>query len=54
MLLRDSNGDEKGLPNVAYDLSNDEMESMLKEAGFKAEKLTIKSERHFTVWLARK
>jgi cysteine desulfurase/selenocysteine lyase len=54
MLLREKSGVEKGLPNVAYDLSSDEMESMLKEVGFKVEKPIIKSERHFTVWLAQK
>jgi cysteine desulfurase/selenocysteine lyase len=54
MLLRDKNGVEKGLPNVAYDLSSDEMEALLKEAGFKFEKLSMKSERHFTIWLAQK
>lgn len=54
MLLRDKNGTEKGLPNVAYDLSSDELESMLKEIGFKIERPSIKSERHFSVWLAQK
>jgi cysteine desulfurase/selenocysteine lyase len=54
MLLRDKNGIEKGLPNIAYDLSADEMESLLKEVGFKIQKPIIKSERHFTVWLAQK
>jgi cysteine desulfurase/selenocysteine lyase len=54
MLLRDKNGNEKGLPNVAYDLSSDEMESLLKDVRFKVEKPVIKSERHFSVWLAQK
>lgn len=54
MLLRDKDGSERGLPNVAYDLSSGEMESLLKEVGFKVEKLTINSERHFSVWLAQK
>lgn len=54
MLLRDEHGEEKGLPNVAYDLSEDEMENLLKEVGFKIQKPFIKSERHFVVWLAQK
>ncbi len=54
MLLRDESGEERGLPNVAYDLSEDEMENLLKEIGFKSQKLSIKSERHFVVWLAQK
>ena len=54
MLLRDKDGKEKGLPNVAYDLSEDEMETLLEDVGFKINKLPIKSERHFVVWLAKK
>ena len=54
MLLRDKNGKEKGLPNVAYDLSEDEMETLLKSVGFKVSRPSIKSERHFAVWLAQK
>jgi hypothetical protein len=54
MLLRDNAGKEKGLPNVAYDLSADEMETMLKDVGFKVEKLPVTAERHFMVWLAKK
>jgi len=54
MLLRDKTGKERGIPNVAYDLSEDEMESLLKSVGFKINKLQIKSERHFSVWLAQK
>ncbi len=54
MLLRDADGKEKGLPNIAYDLSADEMETMLKDVGFKIEKLSLAAERHFTIWLAQK
>lgn len=54
MLLRDKEGKEKGLPNVAYDLSIDELETMLKDVGFKVEKLSVTAERHFVVWLAQK
>jgi cysteine desulfurase/selenocysteine lyase len=55
LLLRDKDGNENGLPNMAYDLSEDEMEDLLKKAGFsKVEKIKIKEERHFVVWLAKK
>ena len=54
MLLRDKYGNEQGLPNVAYDLSSDELESLLNEVGFAVERPIIKSERHFAVWLAQK
>lgn len=54
-LLRDSNGHELGLPNIAYDLTENEMEDMLRETGFKEiKKLNLKTERHFVVWLAKK
>lgn len=55
MLLRDKEGGEEGLPNMAYDLSEDEMEKCLRAAGFsKIEKIKLKTERHFVVWLAKK
>src|SRR3989344_2546631 len=55
LLLRDKDGNENGLPNMAYDLSEEEMEDLLKKAGFsKVEKIKIKEERHFVVWLAQK
>lgn len=55
MLLRNKEGKETGLPNMAYDLSEDEMEGLLKEVGFKKiEKLNLKAEKHFVVWLAKK
>ena len=55
MLLRDSNGKEEGLPNMAYDLTEDEMEDLLRETGFReVKKLKLRTERHFVVWLAKK
>jgi glycine/sarcosine N-methyltransferase len=55
MLLRDENGKEKGLPNMTYLLSGKELEDMLKNVGFKkVEKINLKSEGHFDVWLATK
>ncbi|MFA5872201.1 MAG: aminotransferase class V-fold PLP-dependent enzyme [Parcubacteria group bacterium] len=55
LLLRDKSGKENGLPNVAYDLSEEEMENLLKKVGFsEIKKLKLKEERHFVVWLAKK
>ncbi|MCX6741528.1 MAG: hypothetical protein NTY61_03980 [Candidatus Parcubacteria bacterium] len=55
MLLRDEDGKETGLPNIAYDLTEDEMEDLLKETGFKeVKRLKLKNEKHFVVWLAKK
>lgn len=55
LLLRDKDGNENGLPNTAYDLSEGEMEDLLKKAGFaKIEKIKLREERHFVVWLAQK
>jgi hypothetical protein len=55
MLLRDKEGKEKGLPNSAYDLTEDEMEDLLKEVGFSSiKKIKLRNEKHFVVWLAKK
>ncbi len=54
MLLRDKDGNEEGIPNIAYDLSDLEMERLLKKTGFSFEKRNLKSEKHFNVWLAQK
>ena len=54
-LLRDKNGKETGLPNMAYDLTEDEMEDLLKQVGFSSiKKLNLRNEKHFVVWLAKK
>ena len=54
-LLRDSQGNEEGLMNKTYDLTENDMEDLLRETGFKEiKKLKLKSEKHFVVWLARK
>ena len=43
------------LTGLVYDLSEDEMQELLKKTGFsKVEKISIKEERHFVVWLAQK
>ena len=55
LLLRDKTGNEKGLPNMAYDLSEGEMEDLLKKTGFaKVERIKLKEENHFVVWLTQK
>ncbi|MBP7708044.1 aminotransferase class V-fold PLP-dependent enzyme [Candidatus Pacearchaeota archaeon] len=55
MLLRDMNGKEEGLPNMAYDLTEDKMEDLLKQVGFKEiKKIKLRNEKHFVVWLAKK
>jgi len=54
IILRDKQGDDSTVFNKVYDLTEDEMESLLKEVGFKVEKINLKSEKHFVVWLARK
>ncbi|MBU2576692.1 MAG: aminotransferase class V-fold PLP-dependent enzyme [Nanoarchaeota archaeon] len=55
MLLRDKKGKEVGLPNMAYDLTEDEMEDLLKEVGFSSiKKIKLRNEKHFVVWLAKK
>jgi len=43
------------LTGLVYDLSEGEMEELLKKVGFsKLEKLNLKEEKHFVVWLAQK
>ena len=55
MLLRDSKGREEGVPNMACDVSEEKLESLLREVGFKnIEQLALSTERHFVVWLAKK
>ena len=55
MLLKDKNGMEKGLPNITYLLSEEEVIKILKEVGFKEVKeIILKTEGHFVVWLAKK
>jgi cysteine desulfurase/selenocysteine lyase len=56
LALRDAEGNDRAMLNgMVYDLSEDEMEDLLKQAGFtKIEKLKLKEERHFVVWLAQK
>lgn len=55
MLLRDMKGNESGSLGMAYDLSEDEMEDLLRSVGFRdVKKIKLKNEKHFVVWLAKK
>ena len=54
MLRRNYLGKESGLPNMTFDLKENEVEKMLNKVGFKFKKLKLKSEKHFVVWLAQK
>jgi cysteine desulfurase/selenocysteine lyase len=55
MLLRDMKGKESGPPSMAYDLTEDEMEDLLRKVGFKeVKKIKPINEKHFAVWLAKK
>lgn len=55
--LRDvgDNSEKIMLIGTVYDLSEAEMEGLLKKVGFKkVEKIYLKEEKHFAVWLAQK
>jgi SAM-dependent methyltransferase len=54
VIRKNSDGIEHCVPNITLDLKETETEKMMKEVGFKVEKLKLKSEKHFVVWLARK
>jgi cysteine desulfurase / selenocysteine lyase len=54
IILRDEKLDNAKIFGKVYDLTENEMEDLLKEVGFKVEKLKLKSEQHFVVWLAKK
>lgn len=55
MIIKDSNGEEKGVPNISYDLTFEELKSILFSVGFTSvEELKLSSENNFGVLLARK
>jgi len=55
MLLRDEQGHERGLPNMTYILTLQELTGILKEVGFSdVRKIKLESETHFDVLLAKK
>ena len=55
MIIKDmETGIEEGLPNVTYDLKEEELEQILKEVGFTVTKPEMTAEKFFTPWLAIK
>lgn len=55
MITKDiATGKETGLPNVTYDLKEEELEDVLKEVGFSITKPNFPEEKFFTCWLAIK
>lgn len=55
LLLRDAAGNESGLPNLTYRLSESELLGMMDDVGFKnIAPLRLESESHFDVWIAQK
>jgi hypothetical protein len=55
MIIKDiETGTEEGLPNVTYDLKENELEDLLKEAGFAVTKPNLSEEKFFAHWLAIK
>ena len=54
-IRRKPDGSESGLPNMTFDLRGKEVERMVKKIGFSnIKRLNLKSETHFSVWLAKK
>jgi SAM-dependent methyltransferase len=55
MIIKDiETGEEQGLPNVTYDLKEDEMETLLSEIGFSFTKSNLSEEKFFANWIALK
>lgn len=55
MLTKDvETGEEFGLPNVTYNLKEEELEAILREVGFEIVKPELAEEKFFTSWLAIK
>lgn len=55
MLLRDKNNNETGTRYIALDLTENELEDLLKEAGFsEINKLNLNTEKQFVAYLAKK
>lgn len=54
-MIRKSESEERGIPNITYDLSVPELEKMFVEVGFRnVRKIELGSEKHFDVWIAQK
>lgn len=55
MIIKDvETGNEEGLPNVTYDLKEEELEQILRGVGFTVTKPEMTEEKFFTPWLAIK
>jgi cysteine desulfurase/selenocysteine lyase len=55
MLLRDKTGKDVGTRYIAIDLTENELEDLLKEAGFsEIKKLSLNNEKQFVAYLAKK
>ncbi len=55
MIIKDiGTGLEEGLPNVTYDLKEEELEQILREVGFSVVKPNLPEEKFFVNWLAIK
>jgi 16S rRNA G966 N2-methylase RsmD len=55
MIVKDmETGIEEGLPNVTYNLKEEELEAILREVGFTVTKPEMTEEKFFTPWLAVK
>lgn len=55
MIVKDvETGKEEGLPNVTYNLKEEEMEGFLTEVGFSFTKSNLNEEKFFTNWFAVK
>ncbi len=54
-MIRKKGDQEQKVPNITYDLSSSELESILREVGFKnVQKKRIDGETHFDIWIAQK
>jgi hypothetical protein len=55
MLRKAADGQERGVPNVTYDLRGSELLAMMKSVGFvNIKQIKLKSDSHFTAWIAQK
>lgn len=55
MIRKDSDGTEHRVPNITYDLSEKELQGMMKTVGFRnIKRLRMKTEKHFNVLIAQK
>lgn len=55
MIIQSKDGEREAVPNITYDLKEDELVKMIKEAGFSSvEEVELPSETHFKAWLCRK